>query len=83
MSAYTLPGSHLGERETASDQAHSSRAGRGQNRWRSAPATTPAPGLRRDELKLLAGAACASQARCAHYHTSACHHALVDRPTIS
>ena len=56
----------------ASDQAHdsSSRAGRGQTRWRSAPATTPAPGLRRDALKPLAGAACASLARCAHSPTS-------------
>jgi len=46
------------------------RAARGQTRSRSAPATTPAPGLRRDALKLLAGAACASLARCAHSLTS-------------
>ena len=75
LSSQVSRGPHLVCAQAMRDQPSgqrpsSSRAGRGQTRWRSAPATTPAPGLRRDELKLLAGAACASLARCAHSLTS-------------
>jgi hypothetical protein len=88
LSSQVSRGPHLVCAQAMRDQPSgqrpsSSRAGRGQTRWRSAPATTPAPGLRRDELKLLDGAACASLARCAHSLTSACHHALLDRPAIA